>query len=331
MQDRIQGYLPSKQRRRIFNCTQINSYLRREVKEFHKRSSAGFVRNSSYKPAEQYLSEPPVISESYHSKMKVRDSICLITCGMNDMGMAICQDLLKNGATHVCVMDYPCSKAEETKFLSQCGKEHTTFLPCDMTKETEIEACFKKMIDTHKCLDIVINTCGTWDEKNWEKCLAVNMGCVIRSCLIAMRFMSKEQLGKGGCIVNVSSMTGLQLLACAPIFSATHCGLIGFGRCLGQSCHVDKTGVAVMTICPGISEKKISEYSEKLLSFVEPKFAVNEMTSYPHQRVEDVSHGILWMIKNCESGCVCVTENEEPLCKIKFLECSEMKEGLNFK
>lgn len=99
---------------------------------------------------------------------------------------------------------------------------------------------------------------------------------------LAMSCMSKEKGGKGGSILNVSSIYGLQAVSGAPTFSASKHFVIGLTRCLGMEYHFKKTGVRVMAMCPGITRTSLISKVEKAQNPLSQHLA-NEFSKLPSQ------------------------------------------------
>lgn len=55
---------------------------------------------------------------------------------------------------------------------------------------------------------------------------------VINTTLVAMKYMSKDTVGHGGIIVNVSSVLGLTTIPSVPTYVATKHAVLGFTRSL---------------------------------------------------------------------------------------------------
>lgn len=56
---------------------------------------------------------------------------------------------------------------------------------------------------------------------------------VVNSCLVALEYMDKSKGGKGGMIMNISSVAGLEPTARMSIYSGAKHGVTAFTRGLG--------------------------------------------------------------------------------------------------
>lgn len=66
--------------------------------------------------------------------------------------------------------------------------------------------------------------------------------------------MGKNNGGKGGVIVNIASILGLQELPGCPIYVGTKHFVVGFNRSFGSSFHYSRTGIKFLTMCPGVTD-----------------------------------------------------------------------------
>lgn len=65
--------------------------------------------------------------------------------------------------------------------------------------------------------------------------------------------MGKHNNGRGGTIVNVASILGLQEFHGAPVYTGTKHFVVGFSRSFGHEYYECLTGVKVHAICPGVT------------------------------------------------------------------------------
>lgn len=97
--------------------------------------------------------------------------------------------------------------------------------------------------------------------------------------------MGKDNGGKGGVIVNIASILGLQLLAGCPIYVGTKHFVVGLSRSFGTEFYYKKSGIKVLTMCPGVTDTPlISEAGQHALPDTDVgKLLAQELGALPAQ------------------------------------------------
>jgi 15-hydroxyprostaglandin dehydrogenase (NAD) len=65
---------------------------------------------------------------------------------------------------------------------------------------------------------------------------------------------AKNNGGKGGVVVNIASILGLQELAGCPIYVGTKHFVVGLDRSFGTPFFYNLTGIQFLTMCPGVTD-----------------------------------------------------------------------------
>lgn len=76
-------------------------------------------------------------------------------------------------------------------------------------------------------------------------------------------YMGKHKKGRGGIIINVASIYGLQSAWACPIYCGTKHFIIGLNRCFSNEYYEKLTGVKVLTICPGVTDTEMISEAKK--------------------------------------------------------------------
>ncbi|XP_026827962.1 15-hydroxyprostaglandin dehydrogenase [NAD(+)]-like [Ooceraea biroi] len=197
----------------------------------------------------------------------VQNKTAIVTGGGSGIGYCIIEELLRNGAKRVAVIDLPIPRTHEAlnKLQAEFGKQRVILFECDITKP-EYEETFKKAVNALGGLDILVNNAGIGDETNVERMFAVNNVALIRGSLYGLNYMSKHKGGKGGTIVNIASVAGLRQFSFIPVYAATKHAVVGFSQALKD--YYDKTEVRVLTMCPDMTKTSIAE-TVTFLEFVD--------------------------------------------------------------
>ncbi|XP_046435122.1 15-hydroxyprostaglandin dehydrogenase [NAD(+)]-like [Neodiprion fabricii] len=245
----------------------------------------------------------------------IANKVVLITGGANGIGFAYATEFLRNGAAHVAILDLANSNGDEAvkKLEKEFGKGKAIFIVCDVAKAQDLEDGFAKTVKEFGGLDIVINNAGIMDDSRWELEINVNITAVVRGTLLGFEYMGKNKGGKGGTIVNVSSILGIIPIWTFPVYSSTKHAVIGLTRSFGEHHHFDKTAVRVMAMSPSATETQLMTKSyERTLECLTPDNVREMMLHFPSQSVEAVVDGMLHMIRVGENGSVWVVQAGEP-------------------
>ena len=80
---------------------------------------------------------------------------------------------------------------------------------------------------------------------------------------MAYRYIGKEGGGKGGVVLNIAGVMGLEPLPPAPTYSACHHAIVGLSRGFGDTMHVAKSGVRVVQLLAGCTRTDLYKNVEK--------------------------------------------------------------------
>lgn len=119
--------------------------------------------------------------------------------------------------------------------------------------------------------------------KTGKKTLQINLVSVISGTYLGLDYMSKQNGGEGGIIVNMSSLAGLMPVAQQPVYCASKHGIIGFTRSAAMAANLMKNGVRMNAICPGFVNTPILESIEKeenMGQYIEYKDHIKDMMKY---------------------------------------------------
>jgi len=192
---------------------------------------------------------------------------------------------------------------------NEFGKGRAVFIACDVTKAEHLKKAFEKVVDTFGGLDILINNAGILN-RNWEQVIDLNVKALIRASILAMEHMGKHKGGKGGVIVNISSVAGLSPVYFVPIYSASKCAVLGYSQCLAEM--YDKSGVRVVIMCPGSTatpmfatlSDQISDVFRPLLGNIDEE--IKKLTT---QSTDNVALAMLDLIQKGKNGAAWVSED----------------------
>lgn len=181
----------------------------------------------------------------------------LVTAGMQGIGKAITEELLKSGCH---VLAHYFSSKNEMEDLKELAKKHgvkVEFFQGNLTKETEANACVQSAIDLLGGLDILINNTGSLvarrkleelDLDFWQTVFDLNFTSMMMVTKAAMPHLT---LNENSSIVNLSSLAGRKGGHGGSIAYASNKGaVLTWTRAL--SGEVGPKGVRVNAVAPGL-------------------------------------------------------------------------------
>ncbi|KDR07984.1 Alcohol dehydrogenase-related 31 kDa protein [Zootermopsis nevadensis] len=149
---------------------------------------------------------------------------------------------------------------------------------------------------------------------------------------MALKYMDKSAGGKGGIVVNMSSIAGLgSETYVSAIHNATQSAVIELSRAFGSDNFYQTTGVRVMVICPGYTESEIIPHDQQQLlamlykdEWVDDFYNLIQRLS-PQQKAENVGKGVLHMIREGTPGSIWISINNKPAYQIEIPQYEKLR------
>ena len=188
---------------------------------------------------------------------ELEKKVVIITGGSRGIGKACCIAFAKKGAK--VVFTYRNSVKEARRLIREIKalKGEIIGIKADVCEHTAAKEVVKKTIAKFKKIDILVNNAGILRDKalfmmtqsDWNEVIATNLGGVFNMSRAVITTFMKQ---KSGCIINMSSVSGLIGLARQTNYSASKAGIIGFSKALAKE--VASYRIRVNVVCPGFIE-----------------------------------------------------------------------------
>ncbi|GAB0089098.1 hypothetical protein DMENIID0001_035810 [Sergentomyia squamirostris] len=234
----------------------------------------------------------------------------LVTGGTGAIGGAICEDLLKSGVKNLAVIDiHKDEPSVINEWKTLFPKSIIRYFCVDVGSPDDLKKCYEQYTKEIESLDIVANCAGIFNENNFKSTIDINLGGVVSSTLLAMEYMRKDNgKGKGGVILNISSVAGVNVMSTNPIYCASKVGVIAFTR--GVAHNRDYLGIKFLTLCPagtqstlydGIFDgtKNIFKGSQEQVDYIRdayPPQSPVEVSKAALKIMQDATNGSVWLI-----------------------------------
>jgi 3-oxoacyl-[acyl-carrier protein] reductase len=179
--------------------------------------------------------------------------VAIVTGGARGIGRAIAEEFLKEGAKVVIVDILEEELMSTAKELSRYGD--VTAVKADITKKEDRERIVKVTLEKYGRIDILVNNAGIaiqkaaidMDLSDWQRVIDINLTAVFLCSQAVAKHMIKS--GRGGVIINISSMLGFMGLELRSAYCASKAGVIGLTKALAVEW--GKYGIRVVAVAPG--------------------------------------------------------------------------------
>lgn len=202
--------------------------------------------------------------------MELEGKTAVITGGSRGIGRACCMAFSRAGAN--VVFTYHKSQDCADSLIRQLRdlKGECLGLKADVSDYKQCRQVIEAALERFSRLDILVNNAGITKDKallmmlpqEWKEVIDTNLGGVFNMSRAAITTLLKQ---KSGCIINMSSVSGLVGIARQTNYSAAKAGIIGFSRSLAKE--VAAYNIRVNAVCPGfINTDMVNSLREDLKS-----------------------------------------------------------------
>lgn len=195
--------------------------------------------------------------------------VAVVTGGSSGAGRAISVRLAEEGAAAVVVADLreePREGGPSTmEMIAEIGGRGE-FVATDVTRPDALEAAVDLAVELGG-LDVMVNNAGVfgvedffaWTESDYDRVMDVNVKGVFFGCQVAARQMR----GRGGSIVNLSSVGGLRGSGTFPAYCASKGAVRLLTYSLGDL--LGPYGIRVNAVHPGVIDTSMTRVDARLV------------------------------------------------------------------
>ena len=191
--------------------------------------------------------------------MKLKDKTVIITGASSGIGKALAIEFAKRGANIVLAARQYVALCELAEALDKEYKVKSLAIQCDVSVEEDCVQLIKQTLVTFGKIDVLVNNAGISMRALFKdadiKVLKTLMDVNFWGTVYCTKYAMPELLKTKGSIVGVSSIAGYKGLPGRTGYSASKFAMNGFLDAL----RVEnlKTGVHVLTACPGFTASNI--------------------------------------------------------------------------
>ncbi|KAI7861360.1 3-ketoacyl-reductase [Spinellus fusiger] len=229
--------------------------------------------------------------------MHLQQTTAIITGATRGIGLAIAHAMAREGATLVLGgKNRERVQAVEALFQKEYSQSHRGCV-MDVSDNDTLAPTVKALLKEHT-IDCLINAAGVCHDQlliratqhEMESTLNTNLLGTMRMCQYVTKAMLRR---RAGCIINLSSVVGIEGNSGQTVYSASKAGIVGLTRSLAKE--VGPSGIRVNCIAPGYIA---TDMTAALLS--DEKKTAALLQSIPLRRVgtvEEVAHAAMFLLQ----------------------------------
>jgi 3-oxoacyl-[acyl-carrier protein] reductase len=183
--------------------------------------------------------------------------IAVVSGGSRGIGRAVVEDLAGRGYRVEFCYHSNAAQAEAACAQAQCRRQRVSASQVDVGDADAVAAWIGRVERDIGPVDLLVNSAGITRDRSlplmstqeWNEVIKVNLDGVFHACRAATLPMLKR---RRGCIVNLSSISGIYGNATQSNYAAAKAGIIGFSRSLAKE--LGPRGIRVNVVAPGLIE-----------------------------------------------------------------------------
>lgn len=193
--------------------------------------------------------------------MSEQQKVAIITGGATGIGLAISQQLAKDGFT--IVVNYHASIDAANQLVSEikAAGGQALAVQANVSKVAEAEALIQTTVNTFGRLDVLVNNAGITDdtlmlrmnEAQFDRVIETNLKGVWAMCKFALKPLMQTGQGR---IINIASVAGMMGNVGQANYAAAKAGVIGLTKTLARE--MASRSLTVNVVAPGFIETRMT-------------------------------------------------------------------------
>ncbi|WP_339879035.1 SDR family oxidoreductase [Pseudidiomarina gelatinasegens] len=224
-----------------------------------------------------------------------------ITGGASGLGFALAQICAKGG-WQVCIGDRDIERGEAVIGSLQKWQPKAMFLPCDVTRMSDLEQVAKTLTEKWGGIDVVVNNAGVAQVgkisdttlTDWQWIIDINLLGVVRGCKVFTPLFKQQGSGH---FVNIASMAGLLDVPNMSAYNATKAAVVSLSETLQNE--LVKDNIHVTVVCPSFFKTNLNQGMRSTIDGIEQK--VDKLMSSSKLNAVDIARLIMKAVNKKKS------------------------------
>lgn len=222
----------------------------------------------------------------------------IVTGGSRGIGAGIVQSLAEKNKYNI-VLNYNKSEESARKIKEKLNNKQVNIeiFKADVSKRGEVKKLIEFTLNKFNNIDVLINNAGISQTKLFTDITDADWDNMMQNNLNSAFYCSQEVLSnmihnKQGCIINISSIWGVEGGSCEVHYSTAKAGIIGLTKALAKE--VGPSNIRVNCIAPGMIDTDMNkEYSKEDIQEI-----INETPLGKIGRPIDIARCVYWLIED---------------------------------
>lgn len=189
-------------------------------------------------------------------EIRLNNKVAVVTGGTRGIGYAIVKALVESGAkVAIWGSRQETADAAVAKIKAECPGCEVVGMAPKLTDSKAVESAMNAVIENFGSLDILANNAGiaqnipleSYTDDDLEKIIDLN----IKAVFICSKAAASLMKGKGGSIINTSSVVSFYGQGLGSMYPASKAGVNGLTRALSRE--LGKDGIRVNAVAPGVT------------------------------------------------------------------------------
>ena len=218
--------------------------------------------------------------------------VVLITGASRGIGRGIALEFAKDS---IVVANY--NNSEEKAKELQGLNENIDIYKADVTNRNQVEEMISYVLNKYGKIDVLVNNAGIALEKMFQDTTDEDFNKVIQTNLYSVFNVTQQVIpnmihNESGCIINISSIDGLNGMSCSSIYSATKAAIDAITKSLAKE--LGSCKIRVNSIAPGWIDTDMNSVFTK----EEEEDFVKQTPLERIGKVEDIAKCARWLIED---------------------------------
>ena len=225
------------------------------------------------------------------------NKVIIVTGASRGIGREIAKGLAKKGYT--IIANYNKSEQQILELQKELEKENIKIdiFKADVSKRNEEKELVENTINKYGKIDVLINNAGISQIKEFTQITDEDWNNMINTNLNSVFYMTQETCknmihNKKGCIINISSIWGVEGASCEVHYSVSKAGIDAMTKSLAKE--MGPSNIRINSIAPGFINTEMNKHlSEEEINNIKEEIPLERIG-----QAKDIEKCVEWLIED---------------------------------